>query len=228
MVETRKHRSKADRAKILIVDDHPIVREHLGELINQQKDMKVCGEAEDGHTAMTAVKDLKPDLAIVDLSLKNAHGIDLVKDLKVQYPDLPVLVLSMHDESVFAGRVLRAGARGYITKQEPTEKVMEAIRHILDGNVYLSEAMSAKVLKRMSGGQPGITPSPMETLTDRELEVFQLIGEGHGTREVADALRLDVKTVETYRARIKEKLNLPNAAILVQEAVRWVEEEGGR
>ena len=213
--------------RILLVDDHPIVRKGLVQLINQERDLEVCGEAVDRCDALAAVKQQQPTLVVVDLSLKSSDGLDLVKDIREQAPGLPVLVLSMHDEGVYAERVLRAGARGYIMKQEALEKVLQAIRRILAGDVYLSEKMQARLLRAVAAarGEPGA--SPVERLSDRELEVFQLAGQGFGTREIAVRLGLSVKTVESHYARIKEKLNLHNSTEILQSATLWVASESG-
>ena len=211
-----------NKTNILIVDDHPIVRQGLAEMVNHEDDIEVCGQAEDAHQAMKAVKELKPDMAIVDISLKQTSGMELIKDLQAQYPNLPVLALSMHDESLYAERALRAGARGYIMKAEATEKVIMAIRKILSGEIYISDKMASKMMRKLVGGSTEINTSPVERLSDRELEVFQLIGKGFGTRQISERLFLSIKTIETYRAHIKEKLNLKDAAELLQYAIQWV------
>jgi len=220
----KKRQDKADENKtnILIVDDHPIVRQGLAELVNHETDLVVCGQAEDAHQAMKAVKELKPDMAIVDISLKETSGMELIKDLNSQYPNLPVLALSMHDESLYAERVLRAGARGYIMKAEATEKVIMAIHKILSGEIYISDKMAAKMIRKLVGSSTEINASPLNSLSDRELEVFQLIGKGFGTRQISERLYLSIKTIETYRAHIKEKLHLADAAELLQYAIQWV------
>ena len=212
--------------KILLVDDHPMVRERLAEAISRELDLKVCGEAEDRFQAMEKIAAARPDLAIVDLTLKRSHGMELIKDIHSQYPDLAILVVSMHDELLHAERVIRAGARGYITKQEATRKIMLAIRTVLNGDVYLSEKMAAKIAASAVGRPQAKSSLPMDKLSDRELCVFELIGQGLGTRQIAEQLNLDMRTVETYRARIKEKLNLKDANDLLQHAIRWVQTEG--
>ncbi len=215
-------RPKDERTKIIIVDDHPIIRKGLSELINQEDDLVVCGQAEDAYEAMEVIKTLKPDIAVVDISLKETSGIELIKDVRTQYPNLPVLALSMHDESLYAERALRAGAKGYIMKAEAAEKVITAIRKVLSGELYVSDRMSAKMVRKLVGSGPAIGTSPIDRLSDRELEVFLLIGQGRGTRQIAEKLHLSIKTIETYRAHMKEKLNLENAAELLQYAIRWV------
>src|SRR3954467_248092 len=214
---------KKTKARILLVDDHPIVRQGLAEMIDQEKDLQVCGTAEDVHKALDAVERLKPDLVIADISLKGSNGIELLKNIKIRYPRMLVLVLSMHDESLYAVRALRAGAAGYIMKQEATEKVLTAIHQVLGGEIYLSERMEKKMMHQLVGGRTARTGSPIEDLSDRELEVFGLIGQGHGTRQIAEELHLSIKTIESHRAHIKEKLNLRNATELVQHAIQWRE-----
>jgi DNA-binding NarL/FixJ family response regulator len=209
--------------RIFIVDDHPIVRKGLSQLINQEADLVVCGEAPDAQSALELLKKLKPDLAIVDISLQGVDGIELIKNIRARYGNLPVLVVSMHDESLFAERALRVGARGYIMKQEAIEKMMVAIRRVLKGELYVSERVSAGIVKRFIDGKSESASSPEELLSDRELEVFQLVGQGFGTRQIAEQLHVSVKTVEAYRANIKEKLNLSSATELVKHAVHWTE-----
>jgi DNA-binding NarL/FixJ family response regulator len=211
------------RTKVLLVDDHPLVREWLSNLINQQADMIVCGEAEDAPHALSLVASLKPHLAIVDLSLKSGSGIQLIKDLRQLDAALLILVLSMHDESLYAERVLRAGARGYVMKREVTKKIIGAIRDVLRGEIVLSEKLATTMLGRFLQGQPGSPTSPVAILADRELEVFQLLGRGWETRRIAEELRVSIKTVQAHCARIKEKLNLKSATELLREAIRWEE-----
>jgi DNA-binding NarL/FixJ family response regulator len=215
--------SKAGKFRILLVDDHPIVRQGLAEMIDQERDLQVCGTAEDVHKALELLEKMRPDLVIADISLKGSNGIELLKNIKVRFPRTLVLVLSMHDESLYAVRALRAGAAGYIMKQEATEKVLTAIRQVLSGEIYLSERMEKKMMHQLVGGRIARTGSPIEDLSDRELEVFGLIGQGHGTRQIAEELHLSIKTIESHRAHIKEKLNLRNATELVQHAIQWRE-----
>ena len=211
----------ATRKTVLIIDDHPLLRQGLAMLINQQKDMQVCGEAEEAHTAMQCISQKKPDIVILDLTLKGPDGLELLKTLRATDPDLPVLILSMHDETIYAERALRARANGYIMKQEATEKVLVAVRRILDGDVYLSDNMSRKMLQQYIDGSPSLLESRIASLSDRELEVFCRIGEGRATREIAEELRLSIKTVETYQAHIKEKLGLRSGRELIQHAIQW-------
>jgi DNA-binding NarL/FixJ family response regulator len=210
-----------EKHRIVIVDDHPIVRQGLAQLIDQEDDLHICGQAEDAHEAMRAIRQLNPDLVIVDISLRTTSGIDLIKDIKTQFPTLPVLTLSMHDEALYAERALRAGARGYIMKQEAPAEVVAAIRRVLAGTTYVSQGMAAKMVSKIVTGPGEKGASLVDRLSDRELEVFRLIGEGYGTREMADKLYLSVKTIETYRAHIKEKLNLQDANQLLRAAIRW-------
>ncbi len=221
MSET-KHPSDSKQKRIFLVDDHPLVREWLGLLLQREADLSICGEAEDIADAIKGIEATNPDIAVVDISLKTTHGLELVKDLQSRLPELPILVLSMHDESLYAERVLRAGARGYITKQEATKKILVAIRQVLAGEVYLSEKMAAKMVNKLVVGRRDKQSFSIERLTDRELEVFQLIGRGHNTRRIAEELHLGVKTVESYRARIKEKLKLQDGTELLQHAIQWV------
>ncbi|MFY9949606.1 MAG: response regulator transcription factor [Candidatus Sulfotelmatobacter sp.] len=206
---------------VFVVDDHPIVRQGLTLLINQESDLTVCGEAEEMHSALSAIHAVRPDILIVDISLNGPDGLELLKNIRITSPRLPVLILSMHDESIYAERALRAGANGYIMKQEATEKVLVALRRILSGEIYVSEKIANSMLQHYVHGAHPSEPSSVAELTDRELEVFRLIGDGHGTRQIAEALHLSVKTVESYQAHIKEKLCLRSARELVQHAVEW-------
>lgn len=206
--------------KVMLVDDHPVMREGLAQLINHEPDLRICGQYEDAASAFAAVSAVRPDLAIVDLTLKRGSGLELVKNIRASYPNLVILVLSMHDECLYAERVLRAGAAGYIAKQEASDKVLGAIRRVLGGGVYLSERMSSRLMHELIGSKTGHAGSLMEQLSDRELEIFGLIGQGRGTRQIAEQLHLSIKTVESHRAHIKEKLNLENANELVHQAIR--------
>jgi DNA-binding NarL/FixJ family response regulator len=206
---------------VLIVDDHPLLRQGLALLINQQEDMQVCSEAEEAHAAMHAVAQRRPDIMILDISLNGPDGLELLKSIRATDPDLPILILSMHDEAIYAERALRARANGYIMKQEAAEKVLVAIRRILNGEVYLSDHMSNKMLQQYITGAPSMIQSRISSLSDRELEVFRLIGEGRATREIAEELHLSIKTVETYQAHIKEKLALRSGRELIQHAIQW-------
>jgi DNA-binding NarL/FixJ family response regulator len=213
------------KSKILIVDDHPIVRKGLSQLINQEPDLVVSGEAANAENALEFLKKSKPDLAIVDISLQGIDGIELIKKIKVRHHELPVLVVSMHDESLFAERALRVGAKGYVMKQEAIERMMEAIRKVLKGELYVSERVSENIVRRFIDGKAEGMQSPMDVLSDRELEVFQLIGQGLATRAIAEELHVSIKTVESYRANIKEKLKLKNGIELLKHAVHWIESQ---
>ena len=218
-------RSTLKKRSILLVDDHPIVLEGLKQLIDQQPDLTVCGGLADGRATLQTVEKLKPDLAIIDISLKAVNGLDVIKAVKAEYPDLPVLALSMHDEMIYAERALRAGASGYVMKQEATKKLLNAVRWILGGAIYLSERVTAKLLSRMANLKSG-EKSAVEELSDRELEVFQLIGQGASTRRIAEMLGLSIKTIESHRENIKHKLKLQDAAELVQYAISWHQSDG--
>ena len=220
---TKSTRANA-QTRILIVDDHPMMRQGLAQLVNNEPDLAVCCEVENAHQALAAIDKARPDLVLADITLPDKSGIELIKDIQAIHPGLAVLVISMHDESLYAERVLRAGGRGYIMKQEGGKKLMEAIRQVLSGQIYVSEKMSARILESFSGRRfPGAGRSPVENLTDREFEVFQLIGQGNGTRQIAEKLHLSVKTVEVHRVNIKTKLKLQSATELIRFAVRWVE-----
>ena len=214
--------------RLVIVDDHPLVRERLVELIDREQDLTVCGEAEDRHMALEMIASMKPQMAIVDLSLKSSHGLELIKDLQIRHPEVLILVVSMQDELIYAERCIRSGARGYITKQEASRHVMQAIRKVLAGEIYLSDAASSQLLARSLGRHAGSDfQHSVLLLTDRELQVFELIGKGHNTRQIAEFLTIDIKTIETYRARIKEKLGFKDAPELLQRAIAWVHHQAG-
>jgi DNA-binding NarL/FixJ family response regulator len=205
---------------VVLVEDHPMFREQLAHLINKEMGLKVSGEADNVHDALQLIEQKKPDIAIVDLTLKGSSGLELLKDLKAKEIDVPVLVLSMHDEALYAERVLKAGARGYITKNQVSREVMTAIYAVLRGEIYLPARIASRILESVAVGKKG--ENGVTELTDRELEVFQLIGRGRTTREISNQLHLGVSTVDTYRARIKTKLHLENSSQLCHEAIRWV------
>lgn len=210
-------------AQVLLVDDHPIVRERLAEIIARESDLRVCGEAETRHQALEAIPKSSPDLVIIDLTLKNSDGMELIKDVRSRWPKLRMLVVSMHDESLYAERAIRAGALGYITKQEATRNILSAIRRVLGGEIYVNQKTVTRLLRGLSpntgSGQP---PMPDELLTDRELQVLELTGRGYNIRQVAAELHIGSKTVETYRTRIREKLGLKDPTELLQLAISWV------
>jgi len=210
------------KKRILIVDDHPMMREGLAQLIEHEPDLVTAGQAESAAQAVQAIAVAQPDLLLLDISLPDKNGIEVIKDVHTLHPALSILVVSMHDESLYAERVLRAGARGYIMKQEGGKKLMLAIRQVLAGQIYVSEKISAKILETFSGHRPN-SKSPVEKLSDREFEVFQLLGQGEGTRQIAQRLHLSIKTVEVHRANVRKKLELASGGELVHYAIRWNE-----
>jgi len=211
--------------RILLVDDHPITRQGVSALINQERNLTVCGEADNAPRAIELITKLTPDIAIIDISLKSMSGIELIKNIRVPAPRLPILVM-MHDESLFAERALRAGAQGYIMKQEASEKILTAIHQVLADEIYLSDAMKEKMLHRVVNHKKEETGFAIDQLSDRELEVFQLIGNGYPTRQIAQRLNLSVKTIDSYREHLKLKLLLENGADLVRYAIQWVKSQG--
>ncbi len=210
------------RARVLIVDDHPIVSQGLAQLIGREPDLEVCGCAPDVASALAAIAELDPDVAVVDLSLGNTSGLQLIKDCKVRYPELPILVLSMHDETLYAERSLRAGAQGYVMKKAAPETVLAALRRVVSGAIYLSDDMATRLLQGMVTTRPAAAGPLVELLSDRELEVFSLIGSGASTQKIAETLHLSPKTIETHRAHIKEKLQLKTGTELLLHAMKWV------
>jgi DNA-binding NarL/FixJ family response regulator len=213
--------------QVFLVDDHPLVREWLTNLINKRPDLRVCGEAGSAPEALRLIESLQPDVAIVDISLTSGSGIELIKDLQLNHPRVAVLVLTMHDESVYALRALRAGARGYIMKCEATQKIIQAIRTVLEGKLFVSERVTTLMAEKFTAG-PRPSASPVELLSDRELEVFQLLGRGQSTRQIAEQMHISFKTVQAFCARIKDKLRLDNVNELLREAVRWQEGRQGQ
>jgi DNA-binding NarL/FixJ family response regulator len=214
------------RKSILIVEDHPMLRRGLGSLLETESDLRVCGEAASHSAALEAVRQNAPDLIVVDLMLEESDGLDLLKDLKADHPEIPVLVLSMHDESVYAERAFRAGARGYLTKSELDDTVLLACRRVLDGETYMSPAFEAQFARKFLSGDTLTADSPLATLTDRQLQVFRMIGEGRSTRQVAESLHLSVKTIESHVEHLKQKLGLDSRVKLTHRATRWV--QGGQ
>jgi len=220
-----KQSQRLGKTRILLVDDHAVVRFGMAQLINRESDLMVCGEQEDAARALSAITNAKPDLVIADISLKDSSGLELMRNIKAQWPKLPVLVVSTHDESIYAEIAFRAGALGYLMKQEALDRLILAIRRVLTGNIYVSDAQSARMLQQQIRGQKDISESPVAKLSDRELEVFQLIGRWKKTGEIARELHLSVKTVEYYREQLKQKLNLQDGAELARYATSWVERE---
>jgi DNA-binding NarL/FixJ family response regulator len=210
-------------AKIFIVDDHPLVRESLTHLIQQSPGLQVCGEAADAETAIDKIARMSPDLAIVDISLGTGSGIDLIRSINEQFPEVRTIVLSMHDERVYAERAMRAGARGYIMKRESTGKIIDAIRQVLLGNLYLSKDLTELFAQKFVSRPANVAGGGVDQLSDRELEVFQLMGQGYETRQIAETLNVNIKTVQTYCSRIKDKLKLSSGSELLREAIRWSE-----
>lgn len=207
--------------RVLIVDDHPIVREGLRRVMENEEDLSVCGEAETARDARTAIKDLNPDVVIADISLKQGDGIELVRDVRAHHPQLPILVLSMHDETIYAERMLSAGANGYIMKQAASDQFLVSLRRVLDGNIYVSEAVGNNMIQKFASGGAHLSANPIDRLSNRELQILHMIGRGMSTRETAQSLNLSIKTVESHRQRIKRKLNLSTGTQLVQYAVNW-------
>ena len=228
MAQAKDRQAKDSRARILLVDDHAVVRYGIAQLINRQNDLVVCGEEEDASRAMSAIGTLKPNLVIADISLKDSSGLELMRNIKAQHPGLPVLVVSVHDESIYAEIAFRAGALGYLMKQEAVDKILTAIRRVLAGSIYVSDVQAARMLQQQVRGQNTIQESPVKSLSDRELEVFQLIGQWKKTKDIASQLHLSIKTIEYYREQIKKKLNLKSAAELTHYATSWVQREATR
>ena len=211
------------KQRVLLVDDHPLVCEGLAQRINGEPDLEVCGQARDAHAALQAIEKLQPHIAVVDLALGEGSGIELIKDVKLRYPQLPTLVLSMHDEALYAERSLQAGAKGYVMKQEETDVLIQAIRQVLRGQVYLSEKVTNVIVNRLGGNVPqGKIMTLAQRLSNRELEIFQLIGDGYATQEIARRLHLSTKTVASHREHIKEKLNLRTSEELARFAIHWL------
>ena len=209
------------KVKILIVDDHPVVRDGLSTILNHEQDFQVCGQTDDAPEALQAIAELNPDIAIVDISLKSSDGIELTKTIKARYPKLFVIVLSVHDESVYAERVLLAGAKAYLMKDAISDNIVKAIRTVSRGEIYVSDAVAKKFLHIIAGDKAGNAKTAIDNLSNREFETFRLIGQGYKASQIAEQLHLSVKTIETYRLRIKEKLGLDNAAQLLQYSITW-------
>ena len=212
------------KARVIVVDDHPLFRERLCQLINDEQDMEICGEAENALPALQIIRETSPNLAIVDITLKTSSGLELVKNIRALSIGVPVLVLSMHDELLYAERALRAGAMGYITKSEEAAEVILAVRSVLAGKIYLSQEMTSTFLEGLTTRGVRVSPHSVDRLTDRELQVLDLIGRGRTSREIGEVLKLGITTVDTYRARIKQKMNFRNAMELQHFAIRWLSE----
>jgi DNA-binding NarL/FixJ family response regulator len=217
-----------EKSRVYIVDDHTMFREGLRQLIERETNLTVCGDAPDAAEALRAIRDSKPDVVIVDISLAGASGLDLIKDIKAEFEDLPVLVVSMHDESLYAERALRAGAMGYVMKHEPAKTVKAAIQKVLAGDLYLSEKMASGVINRFMRGQPEQPKSPIESLSDRELEVFRMLGQGKGVRQIAEELSVTIPTINSFRNRIKDKLDLKSSTEVMLHAIQWVQGESAK
>ncbi len=219
--------SKRAVRRVLIVDDHPIVRQGLRQIMEHEEDLMVCGEAETVQDATAAVRDLRPDVVVADLSLKQGDGIELVRDVRAHFPQLRILVLSMHDEVIYAERILAAGANGYIMKQAASDQFLVSLRRVLEGGIYVSEAVGDSMIKKIAAGGGYTTGNPVDRLSTRELQILHMIGRGMSTRETAQSLNLSIKTVESHRQRVKRKLNLSTGAQLVQYAVNWFARSDG-
>jgi DNA-binding NarL/FixJ family response regulator len=215
--------TETTQKKVLLVDDHPLMRLGMGQLIDRQPDLTVCGQAEDATEALKCVANLNPDIVVLDLTLKDSDGLEVLKNINAQHPTIPVLVLSIHAESLYAELALRAGAEGYVMKSEPLANVLAAIRRILTGGIYVSESMTSRMLHQHARGATIVEALPIERLTDRERQVLHLLGHWHTTRQIARELHLSIKTVENYREKLKAKLNLDSASALVQFAVEWTQ-----
>jgi len=220
------HADKTKARRVFLVDDHPVTRQGLTVLINQEPDLIVCGHADSAPVALQMMQKIEPDIAVVDITLKTTSGIELLKNVHALLPDLPVLIMSMHDEGLYGERALRAGAKGYIMKHEASDRILDAIRCVLEGDLYLSTQMKEKMLHRLVRSKKNEVVFSIDTLSDREMEVFQLIGNGFGTREIAEKLNLSIKTIDSYREHLKLKLRLDNGPDLVRHAIQWVRSEG--
>ncbi|HEY1789018.1 MAG TPA: response regulator transcription factor [Verrucomicrobiae bacterium] len=218
----------SDKSRIFLVDDHTMFREGLRQLIDREPDLTVCGDAAEAESALQEIRKLKPDLVVVDITLGGTSGIDLIKAIKNEQEDFPVLVVSMHDESLYAERALRAGAMGYVMKQEPAKTVKTAIRKVLGGDMHLSEKMASSVITKFMHGSDDAQPAPLEKLSDRELEVFQMLGMGKGVRQIAEEMNVTIPTVNSFRNRIKEKLQLKSSTEVMLHAIHWSREGGSQ
>ena len=220
-MKKKQNKTNENKTQVLIVDDHPVIRDGLTTIINHERDLNVCGQAEDAYIALKAVAELKPDIVVTDISLKSSDGIELTKNIKARHPRLPVIIFSVHDEFIYAERALLAGAKSYLMKDSLSENIVKAIRAVLKGEIFVSDAISKKFLHKVARDKADTAKTPIENLSDREFEVFRLIGEGLKASQIANQLHLSIKTIETYRGRIKEKLNLDNAGELLQYSIKW-------
>ena len=220
-MKKKQDKTNEKKTQVFIADDHPVIRDGLTTIINHEQDMNVCGEAEDAHQALKAVTELKPDIVIADMSLKNSDGLEMTKNIKARYPRLPVIIFSVHDEFIYAERALLGGARAYLMKDAVSENVIKAIRAVLKGEIFVSDTISKKFLHTIARDKTGTAKTPIENLSDRELEIFRLIGEGYKASQIAKQLHLSVKTIQTYRTRIKEKLDIANASELLKYSIKW-------
>src|SRR6266581_8694206 len=225
MAQPKPSQAKDNRTRILLVDDHAVVRYGIAQLINRERDLVVCGEEEEASKALSTISSINPDLVIADISLKESSGLELMRNIKAQCPKLPVLVVSAHDENIYAEIAFRAGALGYLMKDQALERILTAIRRVLSGAIYVSDALGARMLQQQVRGHTDVNQSPVQGLSDREMEVFQLIGQWKKTREIAEELHLSIKTIEYYREQIKRKLNLKSASELTHYATSWVQRE---
>src|SRR3954471_6171269 len=223
--ESKPSQPKDNRTRILLVDDHAVVRFGIAQLINRERDLVVCGEEEEASKALSAISSLNPDLLLAYISLKDSSGLELMRNIKAQYPKLPVLVVSAHDENIYAEIAFRAGALGYLMKDQALDRVLPAIRRVLSGAIYVSDGLASRMLERQVRGRTDVSQSPVKSLSDREMEVFQLIGQWKKTREIAEELHLSIKTIEYYREQIKRKLDLKSAGDLTHYATSWVQRE---
>lgn len=223
---TKEASTHTDHIQVFLVDDHPAIREAVADTISQTMDMDMCGETGSSDEAFRLIEKKKPDIAIIDISLDDAHGLDLVQNVRAQYPDVKMIVFSMYDENVYAERAIRAGASGYLMKSEPTQTMLKAIRRVHEGEVYLSRRMSARILNKVATGRSSEPSFAIDELTDREMAVFQMLGEGYSIQEIQDRLNLTRKTIETYRRRAKEKLGFDTVSELLQYAVQWTYGQG--
>jgi DNA-binding NarL/FixJ family response regulator len=224
-LKKKQDKTNEKKTQVLIVDDHPVIRDGLTTIINHEQDMNVCGKTEDAHQALKAVTELKPDIVIADISLKNSDGLELTKNIKARYPRLPVVIFSVHDEFIYAERALLAGAKAYLMKDSLSENIVKAIRAVLKGEIFVSDVISKKFIHKIARDKAGTAKTAIENLSDRELEIFRLIGEGYKASQIAKQLCLSIKTIETYRTRIKEKLGIPNASELLKYSIRWAKSQ---